>query len=592
MTSVTAVIRNRRDTAANWTAANPVLEDGQLGFETDTRKSKLGDGTTAWATLAYTASVTTGGVSDGDKGDITVTGSGATWTIDAGAVTTAKLGGDITTAGKALLDDADAAAQRTTLGLGTMATQSAGAVAITGGTLQGVTVTTGAFSSNVNESLMRVVRKASAGTITKGQAVYVVGSNGTHMTVELADASVEATAATTVGVAAESITSTADGYMIVGGLLTALSTLPTASFANGAALWLSETAGALTTTRPTQPAHGVFMGWVVNGSNGTAGTAYIKVINGQELNELHDVLITSPATDHILYYDGAVSPPVWKNVAGTTKFQAADAELAAIAGLTSAADRLPYFTGSGTAALATLTTYGRSLIDDADAPTARTTLGLGSLATQTGTFSGTSSGTNTGDQNLFSTVAVAGQTSVVADAASDTLTLVAGTNVTITTDALTDTITINSSGSVGGVTDGDKGDITVSSTGTVWTVDNTAITYAKIQNVSATDKLLGRSTAGAGVIEEIALTAAGRALIDDADASAQRTTLGLGTMATAASADYLPLTGGAVTGATTVSVNSASDALRINQLGAGNALVVEDETNPDSTPFVVNNAGV
>lgn len=60
---------------------------------------------------------------------------------------------------------------------------------------------------------------------------------------------------------------------------------------------------------------------------------------------------------------------------------------------------------------------------------------------------------------------------------------------------------------------------------------NDAVTYAKIQNVSATDKLLGRSTAGAGDVEEVACTAAGRALIDDADASAQRATLGLGTAA-------------------------------------------------------------
>jgi len=62
-------------------------------------------------------------------------------------------------------------------------------------------------------------------------------------------------------------------------------------------------------------------------------------------------------------------------------------------------------------------------------------------------------------------------------------------------------------------------------------IANDAVTYAKIQNVSATDKLLGRSTGGAGDVEEITLTAAGRALLDDADAAAQRTTLGLGTVA-------------------------------------------------------------
>jgi hypothetical protein len=69
----------------------------------------------------------------------------------------------------------------------------------------------------------------------------------------------------------------------------------------------------------------------------------------------------------------------------------------------------------------------------------------------TGTISGSNlSGTNTGDQFLFSTIAVSGQSDVVADNTTDTLTLIAGTNITLTTDPIGDSVTIDASGGGGG----------------------------------------------------------------------------------------------------------------------------------------------
>ena len=46
-------LQMKQDLAANWTTSNPVLHDGQMGFETDTRKIKVGDGSTAWTGLSY-----------------------------------------------------------------------------------------------------------------------------------------------------------------------------------------------------------------------------------------------------------------------------------------------------------------------------------------------------------------------------------------------------------------------------------------------------------------------------------------------------------------------------------------------------------
>ena len=126
-------------------------------------------------------------------------------------------------------------------------------------------------------------------------------------------------------------------------------------------------------------------------------TGYSYKINGSEV--LSATALGSGVTSSSLASVGTITSGTWNGTTiavangGTGATDAAtalsnlggqplDAELTALAGLTSAEDRLPYFTGLGTAALATFSSFGRSLVDDADASTARTTLGLGSIATQ------------------------------------------------------------------------------------------------------------------------------------------------------------------------------------------------------------------
>lgn len=79
----------RKDTAANWTSTNPVLSTGEIGFESDTGKFKIGDGTTAWTSLIYAVPVTS---VNGQTGDVTVAAGGAVTSVNnkTGAVTLTK----------------------------------------------------------------------------------------------------------------------------------------------------------------------------------------------------------------------------------------------------------------------------------------------------------------------------------------------------------------------------------------------------------------------------------------------------------------------------------------------------------------------
>jgi hypothetical protein len=168
-------------------------------------------------------------------------------------------------------------------------------------------------------TLVSYVTNADAVTITKGQVVYAFGGQGDRLTVKLANNTSEVTSAQTVGVVmSASIATNQKGFIITQGLLDGLSILPTATYSDGDALYLGATAGAITNVKPYAPNHLVYLGNVTTASNGSAGRWYVRVQNGYELQELHNVQAQTPTYKDTLWYDNTVSPAQWKTASIST----------------------------------------------------------------------------------------------------------------------------------------------------------------------------------------------------------------------------------------------------------------------------------
>ena len=159
--------------------------------------------------------------------------------------------------------------------------------------------------------------------LTDGQVVYISGSQGNRVAVKLAKADAEATSAGTLGMVTEPIAIGAEGFITILGVVNGLNT---SALTAGALVYLSaSTAGAYTTTKPVAPNHGVIIGYVER-VHATVGSIYVKVDNGYELDELHNVVITSPTTGHLLVYNSTTG--VWENKLGTDLYDIAGAAIA------------------------------------------------------------------------------------------------------------------------------------------------------------------------------------------------------------------------------------------------------------------------
>lgn len=141
----------------------------------------------------------------------------------------------------------------------------------------------------------------------KGEAVYISSADGTNPIVSYADADTEATSSKTLGLLEQNLNANQHGWVVTEGVLT---NIDTSAAAAGQTVWLSGTAGGrVYGAPPAEPAHGVYLG-VVTKANASTGEIFVKVQNGYELDELHNVSVGSPSNGDIIQYNS--SSQMWE----------------------------------------------------------------------------------------------------------------------------------------------------------------------------------------------------------------------------------------------------------------------------------------
>lgn len=168
------------------------------------------------------------------------------------------------------------------------------------------------------QTIIRAVNKTSPNIdLLKAnyQAVKISGATGQRLSIALAKGDNDANSASTIGLVCEDIAKNQEGFVTTVGLIKNINTTGTLqgeTWADGDLLFLSpNTFGAITNVKPIAPNHLVVIGYVEYAHN-VNGKIYVKVDNGYELNELHDVAYpTAPANGEVLLYDFTQSR--WEN---------------------------------------------------------------------------------------------------------------------------------------------------------------------------------------------------------------------------------------------------------------------------------------
>ena len=172
-----------------------------------------------------------------------------------------------------------------------------------------------AWQENTVPHVKHTVKNSTGEIVTKGSVVYISGADGTNMLISLADADAEATSSKTVGIVEKDIAIGATGYVVTEGLLSGLNTVGATA---GQSIWLSSTAGGFVYgTAPAKPAHSVYLG-VVTRVNSVNGEIFVKIQNGYEVDELHDVTLTNVIAGDFLQRNASNTAWVNRNLTMST----------------------------------------------------------------------------------------------------------------------------------------------------------------------------------------------------------------------------------------------------------------------------------